>query len=504
MKIKILGALVVSMLFTISCTDLSEDLYDRVEDGNFGNTPKEVDALVGGGYSSLRGFADGISNNYPTCEFVFFLNETASDEATIPTRGTNWYDGGQYQDVQKHVWKADNRLILSVWRYNYTGIAKINSIIYQIDKSSLTDAAKAPIYAELKALRAYYYYNLLDAFGNVPIVVNFEDTSLPSNSTRKQVYDFVEKELQDAIPYLTSNVVYSKMTKNVAYSLLARLYLNSQAFIGTPRWQDCIDMCQKISGYTLTPDFFTNFATQNEKSPEIIFAIPYDSKAGTVGNYMSSMSCHYLHRLTMSVSGNDYPWSANGMCAQPGVYSAFADTDKRKKCMVAGDQINMATGNVIMMDNGEPLTYTEEVTSVANAKDNQGVRLGKYEMKAGETWERDHDLVVIRYAEILMMQAECYVRLGAPDLAKPFVQQITTRAGAELPAVIDLHFIDQELLREFTFEGRRRTDNIRFGTFFNPWWEKGETEAYKAIFPIPSTVLTTNKNLKQNPGYPVN
>lgn len=103
MKIKITAAILVSMLFTISsCTDLDEQLYDRVEDGNFGNTPKEIDALVGGAYSSLRGFADGISNNYPTCEYVFFLNETVSDEAVIPTRGTNWYDGGQYQDAQKH------------------------------------------------------------------------------------------------------------------------------------------------------------------------------------------------------------------------------------------------------------------------------------------------------------------------------------------------------------------------------------------------------------------
>ena len=503
MKIKITAAILMSMLFTISCTDLSEDLYDRVEDGDFGNTPKEIDALVGGAYSSLRGFADGITNNYPTCEYVFFLNETVSDEATIPTRGTNWYDGGQYQDAQKHTWKADNRMILSAWRYNYTGIAKINSIIYQIDKSSLTDAAKAPIYAELKALRAYYYYNLLDLFGNVPIVVNFEDTALPSNSTRKQVYDFVEKELLDAIPHLNSNIVYSKLTKNVAYSILARLYLNSEAFIGTARWQDCIDMCQKVTGYTLAPDFFANFATENQKSPEIIFAIPYDSKAGTVGNYMNSMSCHYLHKLTISATG-DYPWSANGMCAQPGVFSSFSDTDKRKKCMVAGDQINIATGQVITMDNGEPLTYTEEVTSVADAKENQGVRLGKYEMKAGELWERDHDLVLIRYAEILMMQAECYVRLGAPDLAKPFLQQVTLRANAEMPAIINLDFIDKELLREFTFEGRRRTDNIRFGTFFESWWEKGPTEKYRAIFPIPSTVLATNNNLNQNPGYPVN
>ena len=169
--------------------------------------------------------------------------------------------------------------------------------------------------------------------------------------------------------------------------------------------------------------------------------------------------------------------------------------------MLEGDQINLGTRQVIIMDSGEPLTYTEDVVNFTDAKQNEGVRLAKYEMKAGDLWERDNDFVLIRYAEILMMQAECYVRLGSPTLAAPFIQQITSRAGTEMPAVIDLDFIDKELLREFTFEGRRRTDNIRFGTFFQPWWEKGTTEPYKAIFPIPTTVLATNSNLHQNPGY---
>lgn len=501
MKAKLTASIFISLLFTVSCTDLNEDLYDRVEDGNFGTTPNEIEALVGGAYSSLRGFSDAISNSFPTCEYVFFLNEVASDEATIPTRGTDWFDGGRYQQVQRHEWTADNGMILSAWRYCYTGIAKVNAIIYQIDKSSLSAEAKAPIYAELKSIRAYYYYQLLDMFGNVPIVTNFEDTGLPTNSTRQQVYDFVESELLTALPHLRSGVVYSKFSKNVAYALLARLYLNSEAFVGTPRWQDCIDMCQNISGYTLTADYFANFATANHTSSEIIFAIPYDSNAGTVGNYLSSMSCHYLHKLTISPMG-DYPWSANGICGQPGLYSSFEDTDKRKKSMIFGDQINLATGQVIVMDSGQPLTYTEEISNFTDAKQNEGVRLGKYEMKAGDKWERDNDWVLIRYAEILMMQAECYVRLGSADLAAPFVQQITARAGTEMPAVIDLNFIDKELLREFVFEGRRRTDNIRFGTFFQPWWEKGSTPATRAIFPIPSTVLTTNTNLTQNPGYP--
>ena len=365
-----------TVLSVFSCTNLDEELFDRVEDENFGKTPTEIEALVGGAYSSLRGFSDAISNAFPASEYVFFLNEVVSDEATLPTRGTDWYDGGQYQDAQRHQWTPENGMILSSWRYCYTGIAKINAIIYQIDKSGLSEEDKKPIFAELKSVRAYYYYILLDMFGNVPIVTDFEDLGLPSNSSRAEVYNFVENELLEALPYLPSTIAYSKFTKNVAYSLLARLYLNSEAFIGVPRWQDCIDMCQNISGYSLEPDYFANFATQNEKSTEIIFAIPYDSNAGTLGNYMSSMSYHYLQRFAVSPTG-DYQWSANGLCAQPGVYSSFDDTDRRKACMLAGDQINLATGSVIILDRGQPLTYTDEISNFQDATPNEVVGLPK-------------------------------------------------------------------------------------------------------------------------------
>src|SRR5690606_16631887 len=222
MKLKIFTILMSSICLATSCTNLEEELYDKVKDDEFGTTPKEVEALVGGAYSSLRGFSDEISNSFPTAEYVFFLNEVSSDEATIPTRGQDWYDGGRYQDTQRHVWDAENGMILSAWRYCYTGISKVNAIIYQIDQSGLDQDAKNAIYAELRAIRAYYYYLLLDMFGNVPIVTDFEDQELPANSNRKEVFDFVESELLEVIPGLRSEIVYSKFTKNVAYTLLAK------------------------------------------------------------------------------------------------------------------------------------------------------------------------------------------------------------------------------------------------------------------------------------------
>lgn len=500
MKLKILLTSFTALALTFSCTNLDENLYDQVLSKDYGKTPAEIETIVGGAYSSLRGFRDDISNSFPTCEYVFFLNECVSDEACIPTRGTNWYDGGRYQQAQFHTWTPENAMILSAWRYCFQGIAKVNSVAYQVDKSELSAVAKSNINAELRGLRAYYYYLLLDMFGNVPIVTSFEETELPANSTRAQVYQFVEDELLAIMDQLPSNIIYGRFTQNVANTLLARLYLNSEAFIGTPRWQDCINACEKVSGYILEGDFFTNFLTNNEVSRENIFVIPYDNKAGTVGNYLHSMTFHYHHKYVVSATG-DYPWTGNGICAQPGVFSTFEDADRRKACMAQGEQIHKGTGNVIIMDTGDPLIYTEEIEDFIHAKENEGVRFKKYEVKAGEAWERDHDWVVMRYAEILLMQAECYIRLGSPDLAQPFIFQVRDRAGLTTPAVLDLEFLNKELLREFAFEGRRRTDNIRFGTFFQPWWNKGVTPAYRAIFPIPKSELDKNQNLQQHYGY---
>ena len=500
MKIKnIIWTLAAILSFT-ACTNLDETLYDKVELDDYGKTPDEIETIVGRAYASLRGFNDGTSISYPTCEYVFFLNECVSDEACIPTRGTDWYDGGRYQQVQFHTWTADNSMILSAWRYYFEGVSRVNSVIYQVDKANLTDDEKANINAELRGLRAYYYYNLMDLFGNVPITTDYENLELPSQSSRAEVFEFVESELLDILDRLPAEIIYGRFTQNVANTLLARLYLNSEVFIGQAHWQDCLNACEKVSGYILEQDYFTNFQTNNEVSQENIFVIPYDHKAGTVGNYLHSMTFHYNQKYAFSSTG-DYPWCGNGICGQPGLYSSFDDTDLRKKAMLEGEQINLATGTTVLMDDGNPLIYTEEIGDYTNALQNEGVRLKKYEVKAGEAWERDHDWVVMRYSEVLLMKAECLIRMGSTDLARPFIQQVRERAGLETPETIDLAFLDDELRREFVFEGHRRTDNIRSGEFFEPWWNKETTPDYRAIFPIPKTELDKNNKLVQNPGY---
>jgi hypothetical protein len=510
-KIKILINVSLAVLFAAACTNLDEVLYDQVESSDYGKTSAEIETIVGGAYAALRGFRDNTSISYPTCEYVFFLSECASNEACIPTRGTDWYDGGRYQEAEYHACTPANPMCLSAWRYNYTGIAAVNKVIFQVDQSTQTDEEKALIKAELRGLRAYYYYNLLDLFGNIPLVIDFADTTQPSTSSRPEVFAFVESELLDIMDKLPESIIYGRFTRNVAYTLLARLYLNAEVFTtvvdetgivtpGTPRWQDCIDACDKVTGYTLEADYFANFLTENQYSTEIIFAIPYDHKEGTLGNYLNSMSYHYNQRLAFSPTGI-WQWSANGICGEPGLWSSFDDKDLRKKSMLEGPQINLATGSVITMANGNPLIYTENIVDFVAAEQNEGVRLNKYEVKLDEVWERDHDWVVMRYSEILLMKAECLVRLGTPALARPLIAQIRTRAGLDTPETIDLQMIDDELKFEFVFEGHRRTDNVRSGDYFKAHWVTPATEPWAGVFPIPESEIQKNPKLIQNPGY---
>lgn len=500
MKYRSVISLLIGAACLCACTDLSETLYDKVESSGYGKTPAEIETIVGGAYSSLRGgAADGV-NFYPTGEFVFFVSAISSDECVIPTRGTDWYDQGVYIELQKHTWKPTNEKIWAPWKYGYNGVATTNAIIYQVEQSGLDAQASRPLFAELKTLRAYYYYRLMDWYGNVPLDTTYLVTEAPGTSPRAEVYKFIEKELLENIDYLPENA-YGRFTKNAANLLLARLYLNSKVYIGRERWEDCLAVCSKITGQ-LELDYFASFKTENQTSKEIILSIPYDSKMGTEGNLLASLTYHYEQKYAFSASGN-YPWTVNGIAAQPGLYSSFEEGDVRRKSICIGPQIDLRTGSTIIMPRtGMPLIYTEEIEDLTKALENEGGRLSKYEDKEGDNERRDYDMVLMRYAEVLMMQAECYMRLGNAAAARPFVEQIRTRAGLSTPADIDLNFIDEELRREFIFEDHRRTDNIRFGTFFKAWWEKeAAADEHTGIFPIPAKEIEKNSKLIQNPGY---
>ncbi len=499
-------SIIIAMAFaltTSACTNLEEEFFSVVPSSEYGTTSGEIKTIAGSAYASLRGFADAVSNCYPASEYVYFLIETVSDEFCVPQRGSDWYDNGRYQDAQIHDIKPDNAMVLSAWKYCYAGISTCNFVIQSIEQSGLPENEEAVAKAEIRGVRAYYYYLLLDWFGNVPISTSYTETELPSQSGRADVFAFVESELLDIIDLLQPQIEYGRFTKNVAYTLLARLYINAEVFVNNARWQDCLDACNNVSGYTLVGNVLDNFITENQNSDEIIFAIPYDHTEGTVGNYFLSLTYHYNHWQAISASAGGWSWSVNGPCAQPGVYSSFEAGDERIASMCEGIQYNIVTKEPILDRTGAVLNYTENIENFYDAREYEGVRISKYQTKEGDVGERDNDWVLMRYAEVLMMKAECLVRLGRAAEAFPIITQIRTRSGlTSTPNPITLEVLDTEWLHEFLFEGIRRSVNIRFGTYFEPWWEKpNTTPVEKAIYPIPATELVKNNKLVQNLGY---
>jgi hypothetical protein len=178
--------------FTLSCTDLDEELYSDVTADNFFKTEDEFIAALGQAYSSFGGI--GNHSN------LWSINEISTDELTISTKGGDWYDGGVLLQLHRHEFAPDNGFFNNAWTFIYGGINTCNRLIYQFESLG-TPEADAFI-AELRGVRALWYYWAVDAFGNVPLVVDFTDTEAPATASRQEVFNFIESELNEVIPIL--------------------------------------------------------------------------------------------------------------------------------------------------------------------------------------------------------------------------------------------------------------------------------------------------------------
>lgn len=492
-KIKILSIFLSGILAFSSCSNLNEDFYSLIPQSQFGGTTEEINSLIGPAYGTLANY---VSNDY-------WMQQVSTDEYMIPARGLDWYSGGIYLRYHKHQWSANETP--NCWRFEE--VTTINKIIDMLDKTTVKIDNKEQTYAELRALRAFWYFTMLDNLGNVPIVTSFDGT-LPTNSTRQEVYNFVESELLAVIDNLTeekSTKTYTKVTKWVAYTMLAKLYLNAEVYTGTPQWDKCITYCDKVIGsglYELEPNIFNNFKVQNEGSKENIWSIPYDANYFRGYFIPYQMSWHYSNYLTFSVQFTSW----NGPCAVPSFVKSFDPDDARLASFLIGPQY-AADGSVIYTRDGvTPLNYTVDMADFSNANENEGARLFKWEVEKGGQNHLNNDFAIFRYSDILLMKAECLLRQGDEPDARDLVNQVRKRDFTpEKPLkTLTLDLMLKERGYEFVFEGWRRNDLIRFDAFKGTWDFKPDVDPadrHTYLFPIPLTVMDKNPNLKQNPGY---
>lgn len=473
-----------------ACTDLKETTYDVLPtSGTFGSTAGQQSALIGPLYNGLGDYYGNMSN----------LNAT-TDEQIVPTRGGDWKDGDNWKRLYTHTWDpiTDNGQFNGPWTWCYNNITAINQQL-----GTVTDPGTL---AELKALRAFFHYQAMDLFGNV-IISDAVGAATPTQSTRAQVFAFVEKELLAARPNLSSTVggaYYGRMNKYVVDMILAKLYLNAQVYTGTPRWADVItrtDTLTKSGKFAISGDYFSNFAVQNQNSQETILATPFDkSKRGGFNAQMKTL--HYLNQLTYNIG--TAPW--NGWATVTEFYNSFDDKDVRKKQWIVGQQFR-ADGTPLK-DDALPMVFTPEIpafTLDAGAAGRlAGARSQKYEIQKNNTFtDQDNDFVIYRLGDAYLMRAEAQMRLGNMAAAVADVNVIRARAGMTpyTAATLTMNELLAERGREMAWEQHRRQDLIRFGQYTKAWRFKPASQDFRTLFPIPKDQLSLNPNLKQNPGY---
>jgi hypothetical protein len=397
-----------------------------------------------------------------------------------------------------------------------SGISTCNKILALIESQENVQN-KEQILAEIRGVRAFWYYVLLDYYGNVPLVTDFNDTSLPSTTNRKDVYNFVMNELNAIKGVVRSDVTsssYGKITKGVVYTLLAKMYLNAMVWNpdGGPKWQECADACDTVMSlpYIIEPNFKTNFAVRNEVSKEIIFPIVFSTADG--GNNIHYRTLHYLDPIALNLKVGTW----NGISAMPPYVKAYDSDDKRLGwSFLIGEMKDPATGQVLITAHGRPLIHTVDINMQYNidtdgwgqVEQEEGARCYKWEFENGLNGDMENDFAIFRLADVYLMKAEALVRLQKDnDIATELVNAIRSRAfdsPEKLKSSVTLDDIYQERRFELAWEAFGRQDQIRFGKFLDPipGWKNADSDDHTLIFPIPQTAIDANPNLQQNPGY---
>lgn len=537
MIMKTINYSIATLLLILSLTacnnDLDEILYTEVTDDQV--TYTSAYQATGILYANMREFFD--HHNWAG------VQETSSDELVMPANASGWDDGGIYKRIHLHTWNSENEQMSAMWNSFYKGVINANRIIslFEGDKIPLTDGmTKEGALAEVKVARAFFYWLICDNFGDAPLVTKV-GTELPAKSSRAELYQFIVSEINTALPALSednSRLLYGRFNKWAAKALLANLYLNAGVYGGAPAWQECIQQCDDIINtgkYNLNANFRDVFATQNENSPEIIFAIPFEETvAGGFLFHMFSWHASLKAKANMQAT----PWGSGSAMAVSQFIDTYDPADGRlADTWLMGPQF-AADGKTPLLgaydQAGKPLVFTKDIPDGLYTGESEGYRMNKFTVKMGALFNLDNDFPFFRYADILLMKAECLLRSGNPDEAANLVTQVRARSFKDKPEkatvtgndlqqnsryhygyIENYKLVDEgnttpvqygrlldELGWEFAWEGHRRRDMIRFGIFTSKSWLSHKPNGdYRTTFPIPQQTINSNPNLTQNQGY---
>ena len=509
------------LLTVLACTDLTEAPSSTVTPDNFYRNEAEVLAGVASVYAQMRG----------TLDDYWYATEVSSDEIVVPTRGSDWYDNGQWLELKRQTWTASSpsgrAFMNGAWVTPFTGVARANIVLDALARVTVTN--QATLVAELRTLRAFYYYMLMDMFGGVPVVTDIE-IKARARDTRDSVFRFIEGELLAARPDLPANWNgagnnLGRLTKGAVDAILASMYLNAGVWtkntgVSATSYNTCfgvtvrggLDACQAAinradsiinSGeYSLSAPgtWRSNFTADNGMSPENILVVKFAPEPDVGLNFI-------MRALHYNQLSNASPW--NGFATTAQTYNAFDANDQRRQMWLAGPQTNVETGAAVKDRAGNPLVFTTSINDVTTATEGEGARFYKWPADParpnGQT--NGNDFAYFRYAEILLIKAEALDEQNGGAGTAPallLVNQVRARVFtvAEPRATLDRAQILQERLFELATEAKRRQDLIRHGVYTAAWDFKTAGAPHLILMPIPQQQLDANPLLVQNPGYP--
>ena len=541
-----------AILFTIHCSlftvlsscSLDENPKDQIpEEEAYADAGALYRNTVATLYNYIGGATDG-QGLQGTCRGIYDLQTFGSDEAMIPTRGTDWYDGGIWQELYRHDWTPGHPMLGNAWSYLYKVITLCNRSLELLESHQhLLDEVQYVEYtAEVRALRAIYYWYLMDLFGRIPIITTSK-TSLSQlqQMPRSQIFKFVCTELQQVCPYLhhensaRPGDYYGRVTYHVACFVLAKLMLNAEVYLDNNwtdgdhpdgsaltisvdgktmnAWEATIYYCDQLENadYKLEELYSSNFEVHNENSNENIWVIPMDKDLYYNEMQYFFRSWHYRHAAAYGFTGE------NGACATKRTLEIFKYgtwSEDPRFLLNYYDGIVFDNDRKIVRDrNGEVFEYkpweVELDLSDSPYLETAGARMNKYVVDRNATKNgklMDNDIVLFRLADVLLMHAEALLRNGQAEEGQDYFNAVRGRVDAPEKPLTLQNLLDERLL-ELCWEGWRRQDLIRFGQyeslFMGDQWDAkvDERDRHTTVFPIPGGMINFNPNLTQNPGY---
>ena len=433
---------------------------------------------------------------------LFNVQELPTDECVI-----GWNDQ-TLKDLHGLQWTSSDVFVSACYSRVFYQISICNEVMRRIDQSGSNDALMQQYRAEARALRGLSYLHAIDLFGNVPFTDETTEVggSNPQQISRAELFAWLEKDMKECADQLPANPEKYRCGKGMAYMILAKLYLNAKVYTGQDKYKECADYCQKIIDLGYKLESATNwsklFCADNDQflgvGHELIFSVYQDhintQAYGGTTYIINAMVGGKMSYADYGLGGNGW----GGIRVTPQFVDKFDSADQRATFFTTGQDKEIKD----ISDFTSGYAFTKYTNLKANGTTIDGANSFP-----------DTDFPMFRLGDVYLMLAECQVVGGIQCDGIARFNDIRERAGvAKIDNPTRANILD-ERARELAWECHRRTDLVRFGLLTSGdylWSHKGMNsnvgtphgvDAKYNLYPLASSDVISNPNLKQNTGY---